>query len=138
MKLIWDGQVDNGKFVPYNREAFINHVKALEGKPVECTFERARNNRTVQQNKYLWGVVYAMIEQETGQPADTLHEFFKLKFLPLNMMIINPVTGEAEERTVGISTASLDTGRFAEYVDSIVQWAGEFLQLSIPPPGEVE
>lgn len=100
----------------------------------EC--RRAREQRSLQQNSYLWGVVYpdvrdGMIEAwgETLS-TDEVHEFLKDKFLA--KPVINRATGEAMGKTTP-STTKLNTKECAEYIDQITKFAAEYLGVQVRP-----
>lgn len=97
------------------------------------------NNRTSPQNRYYWGCCLPLVKEglqgigyrevKTNEDA---HEV--LKYLFLKKLIPNEETGEAIE-ILG-STAKLTTVEFNEYIDQIVQWGAEYLNIQIPLPNE--
>ena len=88
------------------------------------------DRRTTQQNRYYWGVVLAIISQETGYTIEEAHE--EMKQLFLQKEIVNRKTGIVSR--VPDSSALQDTKQFAEYIDKIVMWALTELDCYIPSP----
>lgn len=96
-----------------------------EGKSVEIKIEE--NSRTQQQNRYMWGVVYKIVSQETGYTVNEVHEVFKQKFLTY--------TKKGHKFTK--STTELSTKEFGEYLDQVINYAQSELGYIIPDP-EIE
>lgn len=89
-------------------------------------FEPA-GKRSSQANRYLFGVVYKTIANETGFTVDEVHDAMKVKFRSRE----DVSTG----LTVVRSTRS-DTDDFWEYVDQVRLWSHTFLGAYIPEPNE--
>lgn len=85
------------------------------GETVTLYVSSRRPKRTIQQNRYYWGVYLPLIAEETGeQNLDALHKLFTGKFLSEG---ITEVLGE-KVRMVR-STTSLSKSEFAEYIMAI-------------------
>lgn len=90
-----------------------------EGKQLLLT--KPQTKRTLSQNNFYWFYL-GVIEQETGNNADDLHEFFKHKLLPKKLIIIH---GKADhELVVNKSTTELSKLEFTEYMDKISAMTG--------------
>ena len=111
------------------------HFKSLPD-IVELSVKPWRNIRSNQQNKYLWGVIYQMISEETGNAPEEVHEYCSSKWLSETREF--RTKRGAESIFVVRSTTSLKTVEFMSYTDKIKQWASEFLGIYIPDPKEVE
>jgi hypothetical protein len=127
MKTLHHGTIKNGKLIIYNQERWQKDLNYFEDKPVEVTISRKKVNRSNEQNRYYWGVVLNLIEEETGQNSHELHEIFRNNFL------------DYEENGLkrSKSTTELTTIEFMEYLTKIIRWAFDFLNLDIPSPNEV-
>jgi hypothetical protein len=78
-----------------------------------CDLIPREPKRTLSQNALYW-VYLNIIEQETGNNADELHEFFKRKFLkPKQVKVLG------EEFQVWASTTKLSKTDFSEYMMKI-------------------
>lgn len=111
-------QIVNGnlKFGPRNKEKFLEWMAGQEGKFV--TIELDTPLRSNQQNRYYW-LYLGIIENETGENADDLHEFFKRKLLPPEWKTIR-----GEEIRLPRSTSGLNKNDFTEYLDKICALTG--------------
>lgn len=92
--------------------------------------------RTLNQNDYLWGVVYpALLDGliDAGwefTSTEQVHAFFKS--LLASEKVINRHTGEIAE--LPVSTAAMNTVQFSVYVDKLREYALEYLNVDIPEP----
>lgn len=93
-----------------------------------CTIEKHYSKRSNQQNRYLWGCVYAVIAGEIGEDTLTVHQICAQKFLSEVVEVGN------EEYRVVHTTKKLTTVEFAAYTEAIRLWAWHDLQISIPEP----
>jgi hypothetical protein len=89
-------------------------------------------NRSLQQNRYYFGVVLRTLSEHTGESVENLHEVLKFKFNPKVISFSG-----MEETKVGGSTKDMTTEVFMEYIDKIRQWALDMLDFYIPLPQEV-
>jgi hypothetical protein len=113
------------------------YLRGLAGKRVQVTVEKFKNNRTIQQNRYYWGIVVKLIAEHTGHDPEQLHELLKQKFSPKWYFTPekNLMMGGA---SIPTSTARLDTLEFVEYTEKCRMWANEFFNLNIPLPGDIK
>lgn len=89
--------------------------KFKTGETVTLYVSSRRPKRTIQQNRYYWGVYLPLIARETGeQDLDALHKLFSGKFLSEG---IKEVLGEKVRITK--STTSLSKNDFSEYITAI-------------------
>ena len=91
-----------------------------------CEFE-PKGTRSSAANRYLWGVVYALIAREVGCSTEELHEALKAKFRG------------REDMTTGLVIArstKVDSADFWRYVDEVRHWSHTFLGVYIPEPNE--
>lgn len=82
--------------------------------------------RTTSQQAFYW-VYLGVIERETGENANELHEFFKRKFLP---PVFRMVRGEEIE--MPRTTKTLSKSEFSEYLDKIAA----LTEIPLPDPKE--
>ena len=127
-----------------------NAIRALQSAAIGgdeimvVRIEPEEKKRSVQQNKYLWGVVYkTIVDNDPGffccdavdslrktarlSAAEVVHEFCKARFLPSADL-------PGLQITVAPSTAKLPRKEFQEYVEAIRRWAADELQVFIPDP----
>lgn len=121
MKSVLFGKIEEGfvKLDRYSQKEAVEH----EGARVIVEIDTPKNIRTAQQNKYLWGVVYKEISEYTGYTNEEVHQVFGERFLSY----------EKNGHKFVKSTTKLSTKEFSQYVDKVIQYAGEKFQVSIPP-----
>ena len=120
------GSVINGKFAPFNKNAFIDSFKAYEGK--KCEVSVGAIKRSNNQNGYLWGVVYELIREECGYlVSDEVHDEMRALF-----WFKIGVSGEKILK----STTDMSTFEMEDYLSKIRVWASSFLGLPLPLPNE--
>lgn len=125
---------NNGNVViPMRAKEYIKNLPKI----VELVVRPWRKKRTNQQNRYLWGVPYALIADYTGMDKDSVHEFLTAKFLP-NSITIESKRGEKETIETARSTTRLTTTEFNCYVKDIRSFAARFFEISIPLPDDCE
>lgn len=131
-------------------DKLYDRIEALkEGKYTVYVLDE-KPNRSLQQNRYYWGVVIKSLQEHTGIDAEDLHEFIKYRFNPMSLKQKVAENGfwsrllgaigigkPQEELTLGASTKNLDTEQFMEMVERIRLWAIEELDFYIPLPQEV-
>lgn len=100
---------------------------------------QSKKKRSLLQNQYYWGCVVPMVkdglrdagynEVKTNEDA---HEIIKHLFLKRKL------TSEknGDEIVIPGSTAKLTTIEFNTLIDEVIQWASEYLGISIPLPNE--
>lgn len=103
--------------------------KMLLDYPVEISCTRWKPRRTDQQNRYLWGVVYAIIAQETGNDVNDLHIYFCGEFFGWQDY---EVMGMKRLRPAQTSSKQIKA-RFSEFLEFIISKAAS-LGIIIPPP----
>ena len=92
---------------------------------------RGGKPRSSRQNRYLWGIVYALIAEETGHSTEELHEFFKSMFLPRTFIQVGK-----REREIVKSTTDLSTTDMENYLTRVRVFASQELNVFIPLPNE--
>lgn len=119
------GEIKKGKLNLDDKERFVEFLYTLSGR-VELTLKKFEPTRSISFNRY-YRLYLRIIEQETGDSHDDLHEFFKQKFLQPRFKII-----QNEEIKFPPSTTKLNTKEFSEYITKIQILTG------IPAPSKLE
>jgi len=110
----------------------------LPGQRVKVTIELYRKRRSLEQNAYLWGVVYPMILREGGPAvqkwkAEDLHEMFLLRWSGAEIIEWH---GTNVTRTRPMHRSSvLTTVEFSDFVAHIQQFCAE-IGVYIEDPNE--
>lgn len=116
-------------------------IELFKGKEIEIIVRKKRKYRSSEQNRYYWGIVIPYIlrafinlgnDLQEGKKDDieVVHTFLKRRFLE-SRKICN-ANGELIE--LDPTTTGLTTFQFMEYVDNVVRWAAEDLNIVIPEP----
>lgn len=101
--------------------------KFKDGEQVTLVVHNRRPKRSEAQNRYLWGVFYPLIAEETGeQDLERLHELFKSKFLAKGIV---EVLGEKVR--LKKSSTELSVSEFCEFIIAIQGHTGV-----VAPPTE--
>ena len=112
-----------------DKQAVLAYLdKLVEGKAYDVTIVRHKERRTVDQNRLLWFWINC-ISDETGQDKNDLHEYFKQKFLGFNTRTMFGV-----QVYKSVSTSSLDTKQFTQYLEHIRAFASTELGIKLPNP----
>jgi len=112
------GTITKGKLNLKNTEAFDMWCGSLEGKEVDCIVRERKKDRTIAQNSFYW-LYLTLIEKETGNDANDVHEVAKRMFLrPRFVMVMG------KEVKLPNSTTNLSSQEFSEYLDKICAWCG--------------
>jgi hypothetical protein len=140
VKLSYITKIQDGKIPDRTRKKIAEELSSLEGKRVEITVQRLSRKRSVQQNRYYWGVLVERVREafkETGTLHDpeTIHEFLKSQSMTLQNVMVNPETGET--RLFTSSSTTLTPIEFEEYMDECRMLAAEWFGISIPEPEAV-
>ena len=125
---VYLAQIKGGNLTLQNKSGFLSYLKQLKDGTYEVVVRRKISTRSLQQNAYLWGVVYQLISDHTGMTPEEVHDFCKLKFLRKQV---------GKYTTLG-STARLNKSDFGQYVEKIKMFAAQELSVVIPEPNIVE
>lgn len=123
------GHADSGRLVFAQPHEVVAHLWTLDGRAVEVTIRRVRQQRSLKANAYYWGIVLETIRQELGWDKDDLHEALALKFLRVDD---DPITGLTRRK----STRDLSTDEFSAYTDDCIRFAADY-GIVVPAPNEV-
>ena len=121
---IVNGNLDWGS--EFNQARWHDFAKQHEGEYIRV--EMPEKKRTRSQNNFYF-LFLEIIGRETGNDVDTLHEFFKQKFLPKRFAIVKGKKF-AHEVQIRQSTTNLSKIEFGEYLDRI----SALVEVSIPDP----
>lgn len=116
---IKDGQIQVQRF-------FLADLAKWEGKEVDI--DLASGGKTLQQLRYLWGVVYRIVSDHTGFTPEEVSEIYKTKFLTYE----KKYKGKMYQLTKGLS--GLKKTEMVEFIDKVIKHATIELDLAIPEP----
>lgn len=116
--------------LPFQKEKAIAYIERND-KEMICEIRKDKRNRSTVQNSYYWFLL-TMLEQETGNDKNDLHEYFKDKWLMHNAEIWGTYFYYAK------STTKLTTLEFEDYLEKIRVFASRELGIFLPKPNETE
>jgi hypothetical protein len=103
-------------FAELSEIRFRDHLKEHEGKVYEIYLRQTK--RSLSQNAYYWAWL-EVVEAETGNKADDLHEYFRRVNLPPKFLTVM-----GKEVKVPRSTTELSKHEFGEYLDKCAAECG--------------
>jgi hypothetical protein len=121
--------IANGGIIPESSRNYANAMKVYDGQKVVITIAKPTKTRSNKQNAYLFGGPYEAIMEKTGNDKESIHHAMKEMFAKL------PTSGPIP---VIESTSKMSTVRFMKYVDDVIQFCAEFLEIYVPLPHESE
>lgn len=129
------GHIDEqGKVILTNREHFIREVQKHVGTNIvfSCKVYKS-DKRSVQQNRYYWGIVIPFFQghiDSLGYKLDAgeVHDYLKLKF---NGREIYDITTSGTIR-IPNSTARLRVKEFNEFIERINRFSIEYFNSPLP------
>lgn len=134
MEIVTTARLDKGRFQMRNKAAVLAQLARMRDGEFIVTITPRKAARSIQANRYYWGVVVELIAEHTGYTPDEIHELLKAKFLPKRLAVCDG-NGEVQgEFVIGGSTTKLNKIEFGEFISSIRLWASESLQVVIPDP----
>jgi hypothetical protein len=104
-----DGKIGTG---------LIDYIKQLPDGKYRIEIDKFKITRNNSQNNLYWKYL-SLIEAETGNEANIIHEIAKRKFLPPRF-----VEFAGEEIKLPATTTKLSKADFGTYLDKIVAWTG--------------
>ena len=130
MRPLFSAIVKDGKVIFGDRDRWLKWLEKLEGFEVDVWVDKLKDERTLKQNAYYWGVVIEILSKEMGLIPDEVHALLKSLFLKKG------IDYKGKHWEVVGSTRKLKIGKFIEYVELCQQWA--MVQgINIPDPGEI-
>jgi hypothetical protein len=120
------GTVKGGKVLLDNQDSYDSYLLTLEEKRIEMVVKKEETSKTIQQTRYLFGVVYELISEHTGYSKEEVHELMKSIFLKSYKTVNN------KRYTVIRSIHDLNTVEMTEYIEQIKRWCATELQIFVP------
>ena len=116
------------KQLKFNATTFINNLEPEEGREFEVLVRIYKPRRSLEQNRYYWGVVIDYMSRELGYTANECHEILKSELLPKKS-----VEFKGSVRSVTASTSDLTTKEFGEYIDQCAVILAS-MEIALPAP----
>ena len=94
----------------------LNAALDFVDSPLIVSIKKKTQKRSIQQNKYYWGVVMKYIMEETGMHSALLHILFKEAFIPWVVF----------EDDFELSTKNLSTQQMWDYIEWVREFSAKF------------
>ena len=118
---IFRAQVHDGKLVMREHGRWAGYLAKLRDRDVEVIVRPERKHRSMNANRFYWGVVVAAGSEWSGYEPEEFHQAMKGIHLPRKRLVLP--TGEEIETLA--STHDMDTEAFSEFVNRVVRWLAQ-------------
>jgi hypothetical protein len=130
---IFSGHVsDCGVLAVHEFRDYANHLRSLAGNRVEVIVRKLRSQRSLDQNAYLHGVVFPLIAAEQGDSVEGV------KFDLMGEKWGWTMTKGGRHIPVKPHTAEMTVEECTQFIDWVIPWAAQTLNMRIPLPNEAE
>lgn len=134
---IFHGRIDaEGKLTLSDQEQHVrkNYLKRLAGKDVDVIVKVHRNQRSLDQNAWHWGIAVPIIADALGYDKDEHDE--------LHYALVAKCFGTHADARLGadvpnVRSSKLTTAQFSEFMEWEVRWAAKEHGIIVPLPNEV-
>ena len=110
---------------------FCAYVQSLKG-DLECTIQPWRKEKSLQQLRYLHGVVFVLCSQASGYTVNEVKGLLKREFL--TEYVTSKTTGK--EIPIVKSLADLTMGEMAEFIENVIIFVAKQWSVVIPSSDE--
>ena len=142
--LTYQGKVSDAGQIDLPKRLRQEVSEQLCGKRIEVTFKQQRKTRSTPQNAYYWSVVIPYVldgfielghdlQSGNADHKEMIHGLLKDKFLHNGIEVAD---ANSELYTLPPSTRRCNVVEFMDYLDQIIRWAAECLNVTIPDSGE--
>lgn len=127
-------EVTGGLLKLADRVRFQQQLSRMRDGQVQVRVEYLQVARSVEANRYWWGVCIQLVSEHTGYDPEEVHALAKQLFLP-RLLSVQAGNGTlVGDVVIGGSTTRLDGKAFWEFVERFRRWAAETLDVVIPDP----
>lgn len=124
---------ERGKWA-FDQEQFKRLGAKLADGDYVFSVSRFVAKRSLKANAYYHGVIVEILADYWGLEHDDAHELIKQHCNNKVVEVVNKDTGEVEEKTIGVSTASLDKEAWTLFIERCQRWAAIEFNVVIPDP----
>lgn len=134
---LFTGRVSlTGQLVPDRPLDLKRHLVSLKDKPVEVVIRPLRSKRSMQQNKWLWGVALPTIALDLGYDR---HEHEHLHYWLVEKCFGSRWNAKLKTMVPKARSSKLSTKEFSAYMEWLVRYAATDLGgIVVPLPNEVD
>ena len=126
--------VRKGRLTFQGLQRFEQFVRTLRDGPILISLRRPSATRSLEANRFYFGVCLKLLSEHTGYTVDELHEWAKARFIPQHVSLCDRNGEIKDDLVIGGTTTKLNRAQFYEYVEAIRKFAAEELDVAIPDP----
>lgn len=119
MKYLHKGFNRQGKFVPAHPGRHQQDIASFNDQPIQAEYTVWSDAKTLQQIRFIHGVVFRNISEHTGMSRDDIKDYLKRKFGKKDYY--KDPEGNIQERIVSLANYSI--GEMSELIERCVAWA---------------
>lgn len=112
-----------------------NYLRQMAGKRVDVTVKVHRNQRSLDQNAWHWGVAIPVIANAIGYDK---HEHDDLHYALVAKCFGTHFDEKLKQDVPNVRSSSLTTAQFSELMEWEVRWAATEYGIVVPLPNESE
>lgn len=136
MKRSFSGRCDDqGRwaFPSKENEALTMHLATLAGKPIVVTIAEKKDQRSLDQNAWVWGVAYPLLADTLGYDRDEIED--------MHYALVAKCFGTHVDERLGAEvpnarSSKLNTKEFSDYMEWLVRFSAKEFNCVIPLPDE--
>lgn len=126
---------DRAEFKPADPEKFRTARLKLAGKRAEVVFRKPKSKRSLEQNKWHWGIAVPMIADSLGYDR---HEYKEVHYALVAKCFGTKFDPKLKIEIPNKRSSELTTREFAELMEWEVRYAAQEWGVVLPLPGEAE
>lgn len=111
------------------------HLQTLIGQNVEIIVRRKRSQRSLDQNKWHWGIAIPLIADALGYDK---HEYEDLHYAIVAKCFGTHFDEKLQQQVPNAHSSGLTTVQFSELMEWEVRWAATEFGIVVPLPNEAE
>lgn len=134
MEYVTSGHVTDGTLFLRNRKRMDAELKRWKNREVVVTIATVHATRSKAQNDYYHAVCVELVASHTGYTHLEAHELLKALHLPREAAARGTNGRLLGDYVIGGSTTKLNKLEFIDYLERIVRWAAETLDVAMPDP----
>jgi hypothetical protein len=127
-------RIQGGKLRIEQRRYFEEAIRAFPDCQGTLTFKRSRPSKSQEALGYLYGRVFPMIAEDTGEDRHVVKWEMKNRFLTVTEEALNKHTGEVRFVDRVKSIGELNSKELATFIDQVILEAAESFGIVVPPP----
>jgi hypothetical protein len=126
--------------LPAHTKVIVSIIKNLAPGMYRIPLERCKDQRSLSQNAYMWGVVLPYVAKGMTDAWGEKIDVNQAKAAMQKQFLTRPIcdqNGEVKAEYI-VGTSELSTAEFATFIDQVIQFAADMLGVAVPPASQYE